>query len=185
MYIVPTVETTQYSLCSFWVVLSPLALGGFLTCVSTPLSTPGAPSTHLQHSPVWLSSNTLPCKLQLPWLSWPPSSILNLERLPGSLKVPLSAPQPGNSLQAVNWGSHGVHLTWFLALKDHCLSCPDVPCRESHWLIYIYCPMFCFRKEGNSDPCYCLDPFFSFWFCNFWISKKNIYCVFVIRNRNP
>lgn len=38
----------------------------------------------------------------------------------------LHFPLPGNSLKAVSWINHRVHLLCFPSLKDHCPSLPDV-----------------------------------------------------------
>lgn len=56
---------------------------------------------------------------------------------------------------------------------------------SSEPLFYVFCPVFCFRMEVNYNPCCSFNPFSFLWVCNFWFSKKNIYWVFVIRNRKP
>lgn len=92
-------------------------------------------------SPVFCPSNSS-CLgftgLPAPCSAWEDSRLCLGPLLPGH----------GNVLQALSWGCHRAHLTWFLSLRGHYPSCPDVQCLKSHYFTY-FIQYFVLRSKVN------------------------------------
>lgn len=71
-----------------------------------------------------------------------PDSQPLLPRLCLYLGFPSLYPQPGNSPKAVSWGHHRVNLSYFLGLRDHCLSLLHTQYLEKYR--FMFCLFFCF-----------------------------------------
>lgn len=82
-----------------------------------------------------------------PWHSalWTPASLASSDSIcstQGELWALLGFPLLKSSLEslkAISWGNYRAHLIYFLSLRNHCSSFPDVQCLQSQRFMYFDC----------------------------------------------
>lgn len=98
----------------------------------------------------FLLSGPLPCRLELLWHLWTPSSVLTetIFSTLGSFFLCCGFETP-----SVSWSNHRAYFLCFSSLRDHCL----IPSVLFANLCFIYFVLVCFRQEGVSSPLLHLD----------------------------
>ena len=132
---VPVRDLRDRFLWSSWMVLfSALGTDDYSAEYARDILYRPAVFSHLIYSPM---------KTLEPWgLDRPVPSSLSpqLRKTTGILLSSFSfpVPKPGNSLQAIYWGHHKVHLICFPSFWEHCPSVSDVHCLEKLFHIFVH-----------------------------------------------